>query len=157
MHFIANLQSPKQIVPAIGPFDHPTPGLESRIVLAFLFFLPARLHVRHVPSTFRRLAQFRIVVSFVATKMLAGPLLRRPTSNDHGVQGRAELLHVVPIRSRERDRQRDAVRVGEQVPLGAQFASIRRVFADLIPLLTGAETVALSSDWKCQSIPWRSS
>ena len=157
MHFIANLQSPKQIVPAIGSFDHPTPGLKSRIVLAFLFFLPARLHVRHVPSTFRRLAQFWIVVSFVATKMLAGPLLRRPTSNDHGVQGRAELLHVVPIRSRERDRQRDAVRVGEQVPLGAQFASIRRVFAGLIPPSTGAETVALSSDWKCQSIPWRSS
>ncbi len=157
MHFIANLQSSKQIVPAIGPFDHPTPGLESRIVFAFLFFFPARLHVRYVPSTSRRLAQFGIVVSFVATKMLAGSLLGRPTSNDHGVQGRAKLLHVVPIRPRERDRQRDAVRVREQVPLGAQFASIRRIFADLVPLLTGAETVALSSDWKCQSIPWRSS
>ena len=157
MNFVANLQTPKQIVPAIGPFDHPTPGLESRIVLPFLFFLSSRFDMCDVSPTLRRLAQFGIVVSFVTTKMLAGLGLGRRTSNDHGVQGRAKLLHVVPVGARERDRQRDAVRVGEQVSLGAQFASIRRVFAGLIPPLTGAETVALSSDWKCQSIPWRSS
>jgi hypothetical protein len=63
----------------------------------------------------------------------------------------------VAVSAGERDRQRNAVGVREHVPLGAQFASIRRVFSDLIPPLTGAETVALSIDWKRQSIPWRSS
>jgi hypothetical protein len=63
----------------------------------------------------------------------------------------------VPVRTGEGDRQRNAFGVREHVSLGAQFAAIRRVRAGLIPPLTGADTVALSIDWKRQSIPWRSS
>lgn len=146
MNFVTDLQPPKQIVPAIRPFDNPAPGFETRILFPFLFLLASRFDVRDVPPTFRRSVQLGVVVPFVTTKTLARLLLGRWTLNDHGVQGRAELLHVVPIRARERDRQRDAVRVGEHVPFGAQFASIRRVFSDFIPPLTGAETIAPSSD-----------
>lgn len=157
MNFVADLQPPKQIVPAIRPFNNPAPGFETRVLFPFSFLLPSGFDVCDVSATFGRSVQLRVVISFVTTKMLAGLGLGRGTSNDHGVQGRPELLHVVPIRARERDRQRDAVGVGEYVPFGAQFASIRRVFADLIPPLTGAEMMTPSSDWKRQSIPWSSS
>ncbi len=157
MNFIADLQPAKQIVPAIRPFDNPAPRLETRVLFSFLFLLPSRFDVGDVPATFRRSAQLGVVIPFVTAKMLAGLGLGRRTSKDHSIQGRAELLHVVPIRARERDRQREAVRAGEHVPLRAQFASIRRVFAGLIPPLTGAETMAPSNDWKRQSIPWSSS
>jgi hypothetical protein len=63
----------------------------------------------------------------------------------------------VPVRAGERDGQGNAVRVGEQMAFGAQFAAIRRVFSGLIPPLTGADTVALSINWNRQSIPRSSS
>lgn len=157
MDFITNLQPTKQIVPSVRPFDYPTSSFETRILLSFLLFLATRLDVRDISAAFGRPTQLQIVVALVTAEMLSRLLLGRRPSNHNRIQRGAELFHVVPVSARERDRQRDAVRVGEQVPLGAQFTSICRVFADLIPPLTGAETVALSSDWKCQSIPWRSS
>ena len=144
-------------MPAIGPFNNPTPGLEMRIVLSLVYFLPARFDVGDVSSTFCRPTQYGVVVTLVATQMLAGSMFGRRATDHHGVQGRAELLHVVPIGTRKRDRQRDAVRVREHVPFGAEFAAIRRVFTGLIPPLTGAETMAPSRDWNRQSIPFRSS
>ena len=144
-------------MPAIRPFDHPAPGPEARVLSAFLFFLAARFDVRNVSATLGRPTQLRIVVALITTEMLARLLGGRRPGDDHGVQGGAELLHVVPVRAREGDRQRDAVRVREQVPLGAQFAPIRGVFSGLVPPLTGAETIAPSSDWKRQSMPRRSS
>ena len=157
MNFIANLQATKQIVLTVGTFNDPPPGLESRIALQFLFFFSARFDMRDVPTTFRRPTQLRIVVAFVATQMLARLLVGRRPRDDHRVQRGAELLHVMPVGPRERHRQGDALRVREQMTFGAQFAPIRRVFAGLIPPLTGAETMAPSSAWKRQSIPRRSS
>lgn len=157
MNFVTNLQPPKEVMPAIGPFNNPTPGFESRILSAFLFFLPTRFDVGDVPPARRRATQFRIVVALVAAKMLARRLLGRGTRDHHRIQGGAEHLHVVPVGARERDRQRDAIGIRERVPLGAQFAPIGRVFSGLVPPLTGAETMTPSSDWKRQSIPWRSS
>lgn len=101
--------------------------------------------------------QLGIVVTLVTTEMLARLLVGRGPGDDHGVQSRAELSHVVPIRARESHCQRDAVGVREQVPLGAQFAPIGGVFSGLVPPLTGAEMMTPSSDWKRQSIPRRSS
>jgi hypothetical protein len=63
----------------------------------------------------------------------------------------------VPVGARERSSQRNAVGVGEVMAFGAQFPAVCGVFSGQIPPLTGAETVALSSDWKRQSMPWRSS
>ena len=157
MDLVTNLQSTKQIVPAIGPFDNPTPGFESRISLAFLFLLSPRLDVRDIPPPSGRIPQSRIVVSLVAAQMLARLLLGRRSRDHHRIQRGAKLVHIVPVGARERDRQRDALRVREDMPLGAQFAPIRRVFSGLVAPPTGADTVAESSDWKPQSIPWRSS
>jgi len=145
--FVSNLQSAKEIMPAVGAFHDPATSLEARIVLSFLFFLSARLDVCYVPATMRRTAQLRIIVALVATKMLAWFLLGRWPGDNHRVQRRGEPLHVVPIGARERGRQRNAVGVGEIVSLGAQFAAICRVFSGLVAPFTGAETVAESSDW----------
>ena len=157
MYLVANLQPTEQIVPAVGALNHPAAGFESRITPAFLLLLAARLHVRDVTSTLCRAAQFRIVVTFVAAKMLARFLPGRRSRDHHRVQRGAEPFHVVPVGARERGGQRNAVGIREIVPLGAQFAPICRVFSCLVAPLTGAETVAESSDWKRQSIPLRSS
>ena len=144
-------------MPAIGSFDHPTPRPETRIPFALALLLAARLDMGDIPATNRRATQSGVVIAFVATQVLPWPHRGRLTLDDHGLQCRRELLHVVPVGTRECDRQRDAVGVREQVPLGAEFAAIRRVFAGLIPPFTGADTMALSSDWNRQSMPRRSS
>ena len=157
MDLIANLQPTKQIMPAVRPFDHPTSCFETRILLSFLFLLSARLDMRDVAATLGRPTQLRVVVALVAAEMLARLLLGRRSSNHNRIQRGAELFHIVPVSTRERDAQRDAVGIREQMSLGAQFAPIRRVFSDLVPPFTGAETMTPSSDWKRQSIPRRSS
>lgn len=144
-------------MPAIGSFDHPTARPETRIPFALALLLSARLDMGDIRTTNRRATQRRVVIAFVATQVLPWPHRGRLALNDHGLQCRRELLHVVPVGARECDRQRDAVRVREQVPLGAEFATIRRVFAGLIPPFTGADTMAPSSDWNRQSMPRRSS
>lgn len=157
MDLIANLQPTKEIMPAIHPFDDPTPGFESWIVLALLLFLSARLDMSDVPATCRRAAQLRIIIALITTEVLAGLALGRRSSDDDRIQGGIEHLHVVPVGARERGGQRNAIGVREIVTLGAQFATVSGVFSGQIPPLTGAETVALSSDWKCQSMPRRAS
>ena len=144
-------------MPTIRPFDDPTPGLEARILSTFLFLLAARFDMRDIAATLRRPTQLRVVIALVAAQILARLLSGRRPRDHHRIQGDAELLHVVPVSTREGDRQRDAVAVREEMSLGAQFAPIRGVFSDLIPLFTGAETITPSSDWKRQSMPWRSS
>ena len=157
MNLIANLQPAKQIMPAIGPFNDPTPGLKAGILLAFLFLLSTRLDMGNVAATFGRPTQLGIIVTLITAKMLSRFLLGRRSWNHYGVQGRPELLHVVPVGARNGHGQGDAVGVREEMSLGAEFASIGRVFANRVPPFTGAETMAPSSDWKRQSIPWRSS
>ena len=157
MNFVTNLQSAEQVVPAIAAFHDPAASLEARILLPLALLLAARLDVRDVAASCGRATQLRVVVSLVAAQMLVRLLARRRSSNDEGVQRGIELFHVVPVCTGERNGQRNALGVGELMPLGAQFAAIRRVFSGLIPPLTGAETVALSIDWNRQSTPRRSS
>lgn len=156
MNLVANLQTPKQVMPAVAALHHPASRLIARVLLAFLFFLATRLDVGDVPPPRRGATNLGIVVALVVAEML-GHFLRRRPGNHQRIQRGTEHFHVVPVGARERDRQGDAVGIGEHVPLGAQFAAIRRVFSGLVPPFTGADTVALSIDWKRQSIPLRSS
>lgn len=157
MNLVTDLQTTEQIVPVVGTLDDPSAGFESRIVLAFLLFLPARFDVSHVTSTLGRTTQLRVVIALVAAEMLARLLLGRRAGDHHRIQRGAEALHVVPVGARERCGQRDTVGIREVVPFGTQFAPIGGVFSGLVAPFTGAGTVAESSDWKRQSIPLRSS
>lgn len=157
MDLITNLQTTKQVMPTVGSFHNPTPSLESRILFPLPDFFSARFNMRDIPTTLGRPTQLRIIVAFVTAKMLTRFLLGRWTPDDHRIQRRTKSLHVVPVRTREGERQRHAVSIGEQMPLGAQFAPIGGVWTGLVPPFTGAETIAPSNDWNCQSMPWRSS
>ena len=157
MDFIPYLQAAKQIVPPVGSLDNPAPGFEMWVPSPFRRFFSSGLDVCDVATARGRVTQLRIVVTFVTTKRLAGFLFRRWAWQNDGIEGGTKLVHVMSIGAGSCDGQRDAVRVGEHVPLGTQFAPVRRVFSRLVPPFTGAETVALSKDWKRQSIPWRSS
>lgn len=155
MNFVTNFQSAKQVVPAVAALHNPAPCLIPRVFLSFFLLLAARLDVGDVPAPQCRTAKLRIVVPLIVAQMLPRFFLGRRARNHDGVQRGAKLFHVVPVRTRECDGQRNAFGVGEHVSLGAQFAAIRRVFSGLIPPGTGADTVALSIDWNRQSIPWR--
>jgi len=157
MDLIADSQSTEEIVPAVGTLNDPATSFESRVALAFLFFLSSRLDVFDVPATRCRATQLRVVVTFVAAKMLKRFLLGRWTGHHDRIQGGSEQFHIVPVGTRERDRQGDTVGVRKDVPLGAQFSAIGGVFSGLVPPLTGAGMIAESSDWYRQSMPLRSS
>jgi len=157
MNLVTNLQSTEQIMPPIGSLNDPSASFESRIALAFLLFLSARFDVSNVSPTLGRATQLRVVVAFIAAQMLTRFSLGRRSGDHHRIQGGPESLHVVPVGTRECSRQRDTVGIREIVPFGAQFSAIGRVFSSFVAPLTGAETVAESSDWKCQSMPLRSS
>lgn len=79
----------------------------------------------------------------------------RRATDHHGVQGRTDLLHVMPLATRERDRQRDVVRVREYVPFGAGFPTIRRVFTGFISPFPGAETIATSRELELSVDPFQ--
>jgi len=153
MNLVTNLQPAEQIMPAIGSLDDPSPGLESRILPAFLLFLSSRFDMGHVTPARRRATQLGIVVALVTAQVLARCLLGRRSLHHHRIQSGAKSLHVVPVRAGQGRSERQAVGVREGMPLGAKFAAICRVFSGLVPPFTGAETVAESSDWKRQSIP----
>ena len=77
----------------------------------------------------------------------AAALADRLDSINHAL----EALAVVDVRRAEREGKGDAVRVGEDVALGARLAPIRRIWPGLFaPLLAG--TLALSSAARLQSM-----
>lgn len=123
--------------------------------MCFLFHATIR-DVGDVPASRRRAADLRVVIPLVIAQMLCHLLERRPSDHDRVERG-AEHLHVMSVGAREREGQGNAVGVGQRVPLGSQFAAIGGVFSCLVPPFTGDETVALSIDWKRQSIPLRPS
>ena len=67
------------------------------------------------------------------------------------VHQRQQLGHIIAVRTREDDRQRDAIRVRDDVMFGAVLPAIRRVGADLRPPKT-ARTEALSTTAREKSI-----
>ena len=156
MDLVTNLQSSKEVVPAVAAFDHPAPGFVARILLALGFFLTARLDMGNVPAPRGGATNLGIIIALVITEVLRHFPGRWPTDHD-GVQRGVEHFHVVPVRAREGDGQANAIGIGERMQLGAQFAPIGRVFSGLVPPFTGVDTVALSIDWKRKSMPWRSS
>ena len=155
MNLVANLEPPKQIVPAIRSLHNPAMGSPAGMLANRRWVAPVR-DMRDLPAPGHRAANVGKVISLVQAQVLADFPGRRPRYHP-AVEPVAQLRLVMIVGSRQRRIQRDAVAVGLDMALGAQLGPVRGVLADAIPPFTGAETVAESPVCHCQSMPLRSS
>src|SRR5688572_1937780 len=100
---------------------------------------PASDARRNAPSAARLAAVVKVIplVGVQLGRALARATLQ-PLDGPHGVQERLQHARVVPIGWTEQDRQRNAVAVHQQMPLGAGPTSVRWVWPGLLaPLFAG--------------------
>jgi hypothetical protein len=147
-------QPAKVVVPAVGSFDNPAPGLlasngagEGR--------LSATPNVWPDAAIASLAFGLLVVVTFVQAEVLRTPSPSGCTQRNR-VERFADHVHVVDVCPRERHRQRDTLAVGQDMAFCAEFCTIGRIGAREVPPF-GALTLALSSDAQSQSMPTLSS
>jgi hypothetical protein len=145
--FVADGQAPEAREPCQGALDDPAMAAEA---LAALDAAPGDPR-GDAPSS-GGLAAAREVVALVGVELGRPPARAAGAVPDrrHRVDQRGEAPAVVLVRRAEGESERDAVRVGEDVALGAGLAAVGRVRARrLAPLLAAND--ALSSAARDQS------
>lgn len=147
-------QRAKVVVPAVGSFDHPAPGLLASNG-AGEGGLSATPNVRPDAAIASLAFGLLVVVPLVQAEILRTPGPSRRTQRNR-VERLADHVHVVDVRPRERHRQRDALAIGQDMAFCAQFCAIGRIGAREVPPF-GALTLALSSDAQSHSRPTLSS
>jgi hypothetical protein len=152
--FPPDSQPAKVVVPAVGSFDDPAPGLLTSNG-ADEGGLSAAPNVRPDAAIASFAFGLLVVVPFVQADVLRTSGSSRCTQRNR-VQRLADHVHVVDVCPRERHGQRDALAVGQDVAFCAQFCAIGRIGAGEVPPF-GALTLALSSDAQSHSIPTLSS
>jgi hypothetical protein len=148
---VADGQAAELVEPGQGPLDHPAMASQLLARLDPLAGDPAA-----DATASQSLATATGVVSLIGVKFV-GPLARcTPGPPDAGdaIDQFLEDGAVVDIGRRDPQRQRDALPLDRDVPLGARFATISRIRAGLWPPLL-AGTVAASTAARSQSIPLR--
>ena len=141
-------------MPTIGTLHDPPPWLFSANGPGKGGFA-ASPNVRLDATGARFLLWFPVVVALVEAEVLGTPRSAR-SANVHGVQGLTHHVHVVDVGAGQRDGQRDALTIYENVAFGAEFSAIGRIGPRELPPL-GALTLALSRDAQSHSIPTLSS
>jgi hypothetical protein len=144
----ANAEGAEVVVPAIGAFDDPATG---PTFLAASLFLTAATKMEPNTAASDGACGVVVVVAFVEAK-IARPTRtpRRPERN--GVERFAGEPLVVDVRAGQRDCDRDAPAVGEDVAFRAKLSTICRIGTGKAPPF-GAFTEALSREHQFQSIP----
>lgn len=145
----ARFQRSKIVVPAVGPFDDPTPGPSANAADQRLFTAPA--DVWHDAAFSGFVLGVVVVVALVEAQVHRPARPARPLHED-GIEGRADHPLVVDVRAGQGDGQWDSATVGQNVALGAELRAIGRIGASELPPF-GALTMALSSEAQSQSIP----
>jgi hypothetical protein len=134
------------VVPAVGALDDPASRFSVNTAEQRLLASPTDVGNDSTPTYL--LLAVGIVVAFVEAQVLGAPWATR----DHGIQGLAHHPLIVNVRAGDRNRQRHAVGVGQDVALGAEPGTIGRVGAGEVPPF-GALTLALSSEHQLRSTP----
>src|SRR5215212_5393348 len=145
---VAHLQAPVAVQPRQSPLHHPPVPPQP-----FAGLDPAPSDARSYAPLPQGLPAPGEVVALVGVQLL-GALARataRLTDRSHGVYRLLQYLGVVDVGRRVDHRERDAVSLDHEVPLGARFAPVRRVRASLFAP-PGAATAAESKDARSQSI-----
>ncbi len=102
------------VEPGVGPLDDPAAGAEAGLALDRLRFLAASADVRGEGELVAKFVHLAVVVALVEAEAL-GLLGCRlwPLDRDRLDRGAAQL-EVVQVRTRGRDRERDALTLGEK-------------------------------------------
>ena len=147
-------QASKVVVPTIGSFDDPSPGLlaPNRTCEGGFSATPdVGLDAAITSFTFWLL----VIVPFIQAEVLrTSRASRRPEWNR--IERLADHVHVVDVGAGERHRQRDALSVCQNMAFCAEFCAIGRIGPGVVPPF-GALTLALSSDAQSHSMPTLSS
>jgi hypothetical protein len=151
--FVTDKQGAKSVVPAVRPLDDPTSRLATNAPNERLFTSTADVR-DHAPIPNLALGVL-IVEALVEAEVVWSP---RPTgpAEDHGIERRAGHPFVVDVRRGHLHPDRDASSVGQNVAFRAEFCTIGRIGARVVPPF-GAFTLALSSEHHLRSTPTRSS
>jgi hypothetical protein len=148
---VANLEATEAVEPGQCPLDDPAILPQS---LTRLDATPC--DARNDATSSQCLPTARIIVTLIGVEIhrtfaWSPTTLARQTQRRDGVDRLFEPLRVMHIGPRQRHGQWHAVAVHHQVPLGPQFATIRRILAGVFAP-PGAGTLALSSDARSQSM-----
>jgi hypothetical protein len=144
----ANAESAEVVVPAVGAFDDPATRPTSLTASRFLT-APTKVEPNAAASDGAR--RVVVVVAFVEAK-ITWPTRTPRRPERHGVERFAGQPLVVDVGASQRDCDRDAAAVGEDVAFRAKLSTICRIGAGKAPPL-GAFTEALSREHQFQSIP----
>lgn len=105
----------------------PAAGPGVRVLSFLALLLTARPDVRLVAVRLGCLPALRIVVPLVCTQMVRLFVAGLWPSDHDRFKGICQELHIIPIRSGNHDRDREAMAFGQDAALGAAFATVRRV------------------------------
>jgi hypothetical protein len=104
----------KTVEPGVGALDDPATGTEASLALDRLRLFAAAADVRGEGELVAEVAHLGVVVAAVEAEALWRlGRWRRPLDRDRLDRGAAEL-EVVQVRARRRDRERDALALGEE-------------------------------------------
>jgi hypothetical protein len=146
-------QAAEQVVPAVGPFDDPAARLATHAADKGLFASPADVWD---DAPIADLAfGVRVVEALVQAEVRRSPRPAWRAKHD-GVERGAGHPLVVDIGSGDLDGDGDAARVGQDMAFRAEFCTIGRIGARVVPPF-GAFTLALSREHHFKSTPTRSS
>lgn len=131
--FPADKEPTKAIGPRMRALNYPSSCLEARILLPLHYFLSAGLDVRPIMPPLKKLANVLRVVAFIEADVLTSATGRLRPVDRNAVEGFLQKFNVVRIRAAHFHAQRHAATIGEQRPLGSEFAPIGRVFPGFFP------------------------
>lgn len=146
--FITNAQPTKLMQPSDGPLNNPTMHTQSAPMWRVAFGNNGR------NATFAQCLSmgFRIVATIPLHPFrTAARASRLPTDRWNGFDQRNQLGHIVGVRTGQKGRQGNALRIGNDVMLAARFGSICGVWTCFFPPRS-ARTEALSTMARDQSI-----
>lgn len=148
--FPADKQSAIAVMPTIRSLDHPASWLLAPDRSGEWRFASAT-DVWPYSSRAGFLFRLLVVVALVQADVL-WPAWATWREKHDGVHRVPQHVLVVNVGARQRHRQRDPVRVGQNVAFGAEFCAIGRVWTGKVPPF-GAFTLALSSEHQLKSRP----
>src|SRR6266487_1579092 len=133
----ANKQPTKAIHPRMRPFHHPAACFEPRLPLDRPGFFPTWANVGRKAKFAQDVTHLLVVVALVETHPLRLLLGRLRTLDYDALDGRSHQLHIMAIRSLNRQANRHPMPFGKQAPFHPTLAAIGRIGAGFFPRPTG--------------------
>lgn len=117
----------------MSTFHYPTASTVTRLGFQVAGFLATRFDVGHIVSPAKVAASIVRIIPLVQAKMLSLAIGWFRAPNRPAIESSLQESDIMGIGTTNFHTQRNAAPVGQHRPLGAQFASIGRVFSGFFP------------------------